>query len=292
MTTPASVAVVVPVRDGARFLATTLAAVAAQTLAPNEVWVVDDGSSDDSAAIAERAGARVLRQVTAGPGAARNRALAATGCDLVAFLDADDVFLPDKLERQVRVLQAAPAALAVCSDAWLLGGPRDGQRRNAERELPAHLRFADLLRANPVITSSMLVRRAAIEHVGGFDEDPVLIATEDYDLWLRMLAPPAAHFVYIDQPLLRYRVHDGALSGSGRFVAGLDRIAAKLAAVRRDDRQALEGLRARRAEARVDAAWECLQRGERPQARAMLAEARGLAGPSWKVAKLWLRTFL
>ena len=105
-------------------------------------------------------------------------------------------------------------------------------------------------------------------------------------------APPAAHFVYIDQPLLRYRVHDGALSGSGRFVAGLDRIAAKLAAVRRDDRQALEGLRARRAEARVDAAWECLQRGERPQARLLLAQARGLAGLSWKVAKLWLRTFL
>jgi len=288
----AGIAVVVPVRNGARFLGATLASVAGQTLLPQEVLVVDDGSSDGSAEVAERAGARVLRQDNAGPGAARNRALAATRCELVAFLDADDLFLPDKLARQAQLLGASPDAVGVCTDAWLLGGSRDGQRRQKGRALPAELRFADLLQRNPVVTSSVLVRRAAVDLVGGFDEDPVLIATEDYDLWLRMLAATGSCLAYLDAPLVRYRVHGGALSSSGRFVAGIDRIAAKLAAARPGDAQVAAGMRGRRAEVRLDAAWECLQRGEGARARAFLAEARALAGRSWKSEKLWLRSWL
>ncbi|MEZ5963195.1 MAG: glycosyltransferase [Planctomycetota bacterium] len=292
MSGAASVAVIVPVHNGARFLAATLAAVRAQTLPPDELWVVDDGSQDDSAEIAAEAGARVLRQANAGPGAARNRALAATNCEFVAFLDADDLFLPDKLARQVQVLRAAPAALAVCGDAWTLGGPRDGERRHAGRPIEPRLHLVDLLRQNPVITSSVLARRAAVVQVGGFDEAPVLIATEDYDLWLRMLGLPGGHFLYLAEPLLRYRVHDQALSGSGRFVAGLDRIAEKLAAVHTQSADVAAGMRARRVEARLDAAWDCLQRGERAGARAWLAQARSLGGRSRKAAKLWLRSWL
>lgn len=292
MTASPSLAVVVPVRDGARYLPTALASVAAQTLPAHEVVVVDDGSSDDSAALAVRAGARVLRQQNAGPGAARNRAVTATSCELVAFLDADDVFLPDKLERQVRMLQMAPDAIGVCSDAFVLGGARDGQVKNAGWQVPARLRLPDLLRRNPVIASSVVVRRAAIEHVGGFDEDPVLIATEDYDLWLRVLASSGAYFAYIDTPLVRYRAHTSGLSGSGRFLAGIDRIAAKLHAAHPDDPEVAKATQARQAEARLDAAWTCLQRGEREQARALVAQARALAGTSWKSTRLWLRSWL
>ena len=201
-----TIAVVVPVRNGEAFLGSTLASVAAQTLRPREVIVVDDGSLDGSAALAERCGARVLRQDNAGPGAARNRGVEASRSELIAFLDADDLFVPDKLERQVEGLCAAPDTVGVCADATFLGGPRDGQRKNAGKRLPSRLTFDDLLHGNPVIASSVVVRRAAIVRAGGFDEDRVLIATEDYDLWLRLLASPGAGLVYVDAPLVRYRV--------------------------------------------------------------------------------------
>src|SRR5690606_34001769 len=177
----ASVAVVIPVHDGEAFLAETLASVAAQTLPAAEVIVVDDGSTDRSAAVARAAGARVLQQANAGPGAARNRGAAASTSELIAFLDADDLFEPDKLARQVAALASAPDAAGACSDALVLGGPRDGTRRNAGRRLPPVLRLRDLLHANPVIASSVVLRRSAFAAAGGFDEDPVLIATEDYD---------------------------------------------------------------------------------------------------------------
>ncbi len=287
-----TIAVVVPSYNGERFLPATLASVAAQTLPASEVIVVDDGSHDGSVAIAERAGVRVLQQQNAGPGAARNRGVAASRSELIAFLDADDVFAPDKLARQVEALAAMPDAAAVCSDATLLGGARDGDRKNAGHRVPTRLAFHDLLRGNPVILSSVLVRRAAIERAGGFDEDRVLIATEDYDLWLRLLADERAYFAYVDAPLLQYRVHGGNLSNDGRFLLGIDRIMQKLVAARPADARVRTAANARRAEVRLDAAWACLQRGERQQARALLAQARAYSGPSWKATKLWLRSFM
>ena len=285
------VAVVVPVFDGERHLAATLASVAAQTLPAHEVIVVDDGSRDASAEVAARAGARVVRQANAGPGAARNRGVAATDCELVAFLDADDLFAPDKLARQVEALRAAPDAVAVCSDATILGGERDGQRRSGGRRVPARLRFGDLLDGNPVIASSVLARRDAVLAVGGFDEDPVLIATEDYDLWLRMLDRPDAAFVYMEAALVRYRMAGGSLSATERFLHGLDRIFAKLGAAHPGD-AAIAGAGAkRRAQARLDAAWDKLRAGAGGEARALLREARGLGGASRAGWRMWLRSW-
>lgn len=285
------VAVVVPVFDGERHLAATLASVAAQTLAPHEVIVVDDGSRDASADVAARAGARVLRQANAGPGAARNRGVAATDCELVAFLDADDLFAPDKLARQVEALAAAPDVMAVCSDATILGGERDGQRRSGGRRVPARLRFGDLLDANPVIASSVLARRAAVLAAGGFDEDPVSIATEDYDLWLRMLDRPGAAFAYLDAPLVRYRMAGGSLSASARFLHGLDRIFAKLDAAHPGDPAIARAGAKRRAQARLDAAWDELRAGAGRQARAFLREARALGGSPLAGWRMWLRSW-
>jgi GT2 family glycosyltransferase len=287
-----TIAVVIPVHNGERYLGAALASVAAQSLPPREVIVVDDGSTDGSADVAARAGARVLRQSNAGPGAARNAGVAVSESEWIAFLDADDVFLPDRLARQVAALRAQPAAIGVCSDALCLGGPRDGQRKLAGAPLPPRLVFTDLLRSNPVIASSVLVQRAALLRAGGFDADRVLIATEDYDLWLRLLAAPGSCFAYVDAPLVQYRVHAGSLSDPARFLAGIDRIMAKVCAARPDDAAVAAAAARRRSGTRLDAAWACLQRGERWQARALLAQARALSGWSWKGAKMWLRSWL
>src|SRR5580700_2024778 len=106
------ISVVIPACNAERFIETTLRTVYAQTLAPREVIVVDDGSKDGTAALVERVarGASVpttlLQQANAGPGAARNRGVSAARGELVAFVDADDEWLPEKLERQVVCLQA------------------------------------------------------------------------------------------------------------------------------------------------------------------------------------------
>lgn len=286
------VAVVIPAYNAATWLGATLASVAAQTRPADEVIVVDDGSTDATAEVARRAGVRVLTQANAGPGAARNRGIAATDCELIAFLDADDLFQPEKLARQVAALAAAPAeVVAVCCDASVLGGVRDGQRKSGG-PLPPRFVLADLLTRNPVIASSVLTRRAAVLGAGGFDEDRDLIATEDYDLWLRMLAVPGAAFLYLDEPLLRYRVSGSSLSSGERFLRGVDKILTRVAARCPGDAEVARAVAGRRTRARVDAAWESLERGDRPRARVLLREARQLGGWSWPIVKLLLRSLL
>jgi glycosyltransferase involved in cell wall biosynthesis len=101
-TTPNTITAIIPVHNGERHLAEAIQSVLAQTLPPGEIIVVDDGSTDASAAIAQSFGApvRVLAQPNLGPAAARNLGLAHATGDLLAFLDADDLWTPNKLARQ------------------------------------------------------------------------------------------------------------------------------------------------------------------------------------------------
>jgi glycosyltransferase involved in cell wall biosynthesis len=120
------VSVVVPVRNGERFLGEALDSVLAQDYEPVELIVVDDGSTDGSGDIAGARGAHVIRQEGGGLAAARNAGLAAAQGELVAFIDADDVWLPGKLVRQVEYLLDRPdvgfrAPLAP-SCPWLTAG--------------------------------------------------------------------------------------------------------------------------------------------------------------------------
>jgi glycosyltransferase involved in cell wall biosynthesis len=280
-----NVAVVIPAFESAAFLPAALRSVHAQTQPPAEVVVVDDGSRDASAVVAARAGARVLRQGNAGPGAARNHGIAVTRAELIAFLDADDVFLPEKLALQAAVLRE-PGVVACCSDAWLLRDGARAGRKNARRAVPRRLAFADLLAGNPIVCSSVVARRDAVLAAGGFDEDRTLIATEDYDLWLRLAR--LGTIVYLDQPLLEYRVHAASLSDDRRFVAGIDRIMAKVTAA---DPTLQARADARRAGARVDAAWH-LARRDGAAARALLREARALAARGPRLWRIWLRRWL
>jgi glycosyltransferase involved in cell wall biosynthesis len=282
------IAVVIPAHDSAAFLAEAIASVRAQTLAPAELLVVDDGSRDESGDIARDLGARCIRQENRGPGAARNRGVRETDAELLAFLDADDLFLPNKLAQQVGHF-ADRSVVACCADAWTLRDGRRGAARNADKELPETLSFTDLLAGNPVVCSTVVVRRAAFERAGGFDEDPALIATEDYDLWLRLARLGA--FLFEREPLIEYRIHAGSLSDAERFRVGVERIMDKVEQQWSDEPGVRDLARQRRASVRVDAAWELLCGGERQRAREMLRSARQLGAWSWKERRMWLRTF-
>lgn len=288
MTGTAPIAVVIPAHDAAAFLPVTLASLQQQTTPPQQVIVVDDGSTDGTAEVAEKHGAKVIRQAQAGPGAARNRGVAEATCEFVAFLDADDWYALDKLERSLDKLRELQATV-LCTDAWVVRGDRVERRKNEHRVVPLVLTMEMLLRGNPVVCSTIVARRSAVLEAGGFDESPELIASEDYDLWLRM-----AHrepIAYLAEPLTFYRVHQGSLSANPRFLRGVDRILDKVAKAYEGEAHFLNLVARRRAEVRLDVAWDLLRGGRRSDARAMLAEA-GRHARTWKGTRMWLRSLL
>lgn len=288
MTRLAPVTVVVPAFQAAPFLEVTLRALQMQTTPPEQVVVVDDGSTDETAAIAERLGATVLQQKQRGPGAARNAGLRLATSEFVAFCDADDWYVPDKLERAVDRLREL-GACCFATDAWVVRGDRIEGRKNERRNVPHVLTLEFLLRGNPIVCSSVVARREAIEQAGCFDESPELVATEDYDLWLRMAAnEPIA---YSPRPMTFYRVHDGSLSANGRFLRGVDRILEQMARHHEGEAHFQNLIKRRRADVRLDLAWDLLGEGRRDEANVVIAEAQALTR-TWKGFKLRLRSLL
>ena len=204
----ARVSVLLPVRDGARFLREALASVLAQTLRDFELLVVDDGSEDETPAILAALRddrVRVLRQERLGLVAALNRAIAEARAPLLARMDADDVSLPERLERQVAYLEARPRVGLVVTGVETIG-------RTATVVLPdddAALRRRLLLR-NPFTHGAVAVRAEAVRGAGGYRAD--YGANEDYDLWRRIARE--WELAAIPEVLYRYREHPGAVTRS------------------------------------------------------------------------------
>lgn len=196
---PPLVSVIVPVYRGERFLDAALASVAAQTHQAVEVIVVDDGSPDRSAEIAQRrSGVRVLRQANAGVAAARNAGLAAASGPLIAFLDQDDEWKPGRLEVGIAHLDANPdVAVALCHlDMTLLEGtPR-----------PPWFRREWIGNPQPGYTpTTWLVRREAFEVVGDFDTSFRVACDSD---WLARAKDAGLRIAMLPDVLASWRVHD------------------------------------------------------------------------------------
>jgi glycosyltransferase involved in cell wall biosynthesis len=286
-----AVAVVIPAYNARPFVEHAIASVRAQTLPPTqlELVVVDDASTDGTADLVEDLGVRCIRQEhNGGPAAARNRGVRETTAPCLAFLDADDAFLPDKLERQLALLSRGDV-VGCCSNAWVT---RDGRRQRLKNssDVPATLTFRTLLQQNPIICSTVTVRREAFDEAGAFDEDRTLIATEDYDLWLRLAR--IGRLAYVDAPLAEYRVHAASLSDTSRFLAGSDQIMDRVEERWGREPGISELARRRRQAVRVDAAYDLARAGHGKQARQLLREARALGGGGWKARKVWLRSLL
>jgi len=209
--------VVMPAYQSAATIARALRSIARQTLKPREVIVVDDGSSDGTldaarAVRAELAGIklRLFRQDNLGAGAARNRAIAAARGEWLTFLDADDEWLPDKLNRSFDVLKTSGCAMVAhdiieitaagerridCRSRWL-ANPDDPLRT--------------LYMRGYISSSTVVVRRATVLDVGGFN--PGLRSAQDYDLWLSLLGRVGSSFILFGDALLRYYLFEGGIT--------------------------------------------------------------------------------
>lgn len=182
---PGLVSVVIPAYNHARFLAEAVASVHAQSYSRWEVIVVDDGSVDDTAAVAARlAGVRYHRQPNGGASAARNAGIRLSRGSYLVFLDADDRLLPHALTAGVGVMERRPEC-AFTSGRYVLVGPEAELLERPEQRCPSRDHYAELLRGNYIgMHATVVYRRGAVEAAGGFD-----VATpscEDYDLYLRI----------------------------------------------------------------------------------------------------------
>lgn len=212
------ITVVIPAYNAAAFLRRTLDTVAAQRVQPDAIVVADDGSSDETVAVAEAfAGAhrgcvvRVLREPHRGPGAARNAAVRAAKTEWVAFLDSDDLWEPDKIAVVQQAMLANRSANFFCHNQLIRF--RDGTSRATDlaadvdprRPLPPQL-----WQNNRFMTSAVVCRRELVTAAGGFDE--TLKSAQDYELWLRM--SPQIVVVFIGRALGQYIERRGNISTS------------------------------------------------------------------------------
>jgi glycosyltransferase involved in cell wall biosynthesis len=212
---PILVSIIIPAFKAAEYIGETLDSVFAQTFTDYEVIVINDGSPDteDLERVLTRypAKLRYSKQENKGAAAARNTGIRAAAGELVAFLDADDTWLPSFLEKQIDLLKRSGADF-VYADALLVGeSPLSGRTFMQVQPSRGEVTAASLLAVDvTVLTSTVLARRQPIIEVGLFNES--LKRGHDFELWLR-LAKHGVRFAYQDDVLAHHRIIESGLSG-------------------------------------------------------------------------------
>lgn len=271
----ARVSVIVPAHNAAATLPETLRSIAAQTFADWEAVVADDHSTDGTATAADGIDERirvVSSGVNLGPAGARNLAIEHASGELLALLDADDLWLPDYLAEQVALYDRAlaggrPPGIVAC-DAYLLEGDRRLPGTYAQTYgSPAGIGVDRLLRENPIYVSA-LFPRAVLEEVGPFSTRT--FGSEDHDLWLRIVET-GREVIYNPRPLAVYRLRAGSVSADRPRMARTAQATYRLALERgrlspRQRRIARRELRLQRAVERADGISAAWRSGRRPEA--------------------------
>lgn len=194
---PPLVSIITPVYNGARYLAATIESVLAQEYAPLEFIVVDDGSTDESAAIARAyPSVNLITQANRGVANARNTGLAVARGELIALIDQDDLWLPGKLQAQVARLLAEPE----------LGYTRTYQRLLIEEGVDPSAWIDEALEVDhpSAIPSSWLVRASIFDQIGGFD--PHYVTASDSD-WLFRAKDAGIPSVILPETYVLWRIH-------------------------------------------------------------------------------------
>jgi glycosyltransferase involved in cell wall biosynthesis len=204
------VSIIIPTYNSAQYVTDAVDSVLNQTFGDLEVLIIDDGSTDETESVMCRysSSVRYIRQQNSGVAAARNRGITESRGRYVAFLDADDTWLPDKLERQIAALRAHTdtrvcytAFTLVSSDLSPLAIVRSKRQGRALEDL--------LLRGNVVGSiCTVLCERSLFEKTGGFDQ--ALSQCADWDMWVRLAA--LTEFLYLDEPTVTYRQHGSNMS--------------------------------------------------------------------------------
>lgn len=209
MSTPL-ISVVIPSYNYARYLGEAIDSALGQTYPNVEVVIVDNSSTDNTLEVLRSYGDRVrwFQQPNQGVSGSRNRGIMESRGELIAFMDADDVWLPEKLTRQVELLSNPRVGMVYCGLQYI-----DAQGKPLEQSINGLrgrvLKKLALLEPPgvPACGSSALIRRECFDKVGGFDRE--LSISADWDMWRRIACHYEIEFVH--EPLVLYRQHDSAM---------------------------------------------------------------------------------
>ncbi|MEW5766865.1 MAG: glycosyltransferase [bacterium] len=202
------VSVIIPTYNYASFISQAVESVLAQTFQDLEIIVVDDGSTDNTRDVLKRFEGKIiyLYQENQGAPAARNKGIKVAQGEYIGLLDADDLWMPEKLEVQVPILDQNPEVGLIYANTYNIGalGERQPLGMANKKGLSGKI-FPELLKGNFIQSPSVLIRRDCFEKVGLFDEALGSLAAQDWDMWLRITRVFKA--VYVDQVLGKYRLH-------------------------------------------------------------------------------------
>ena len=268
-----NVSVIIPAYNAEAYIAETVQSALDQTYRDFEIIVVDDGSTDRTAECLEPFGdkVRVLRQPNGGVAQARNNGVKASSGAWLAFLDADDLWLPRKIERQL-AFSTAPMTF---TDRYNFGarGPVPELQSEATPMKGGDLFLPLLLEGNFITLSSVMLRRDRFDRVGGFYTG--LAGTADWDMWIRVAEQDEVGF--LPEPLVRYRFHSEGMSRNFRKM-GRERMQLMRRALALDRARGLDWLTRRQIWAGTwrTNAWEAGQAGARTHALANYARAAAI----------------
>lgn len=217
------VSVVIPTYNSAAMVKEAIESALAQSYSDFEIVVIDDGSTDDTEGVVRQYGDRVryFKQENQGVSAARNAGIKHSSGEYVAFLDSDDLWLPEKLAEQIPLFDDDPKLGLVYSD-WAVVSGNAMLQTSYLKDLPASSGyvFDELIQSGFILTSGVVLRRACVDDVGAFDKS--LAIAQDYDLWLRISYRWKVQLV--DKCLFTKRSCDGSLS-SNLAKTAMERIA-------------------------------------------------------------------
>jgi glycosyltransferase involved in cell wall biosynthesis len=201
------VSIITPAYNAGRFLSETLSSALRQTMPDFELLIVDDGSTDDTFAIAESFAARddrlrIIRKENGGSAAARNVAISRSTGEFLALLDSDDVWMPGFLSAQLDILLCNPQVDIVSANAISMGGVLDGRPLKPIGDSWYYLDLKHLLEVEDAVCIMSMFRRSVIDRIGLFD--PAVWSNEDYDFWIRA-ACAGCSIVFNPRPSGYYR---------------------------------------------------------------------------------------
>lgn len=210
------VSIIIPAYNSAEYIKQAVDSALGQTYKNVEIVVVDDGSTDNTAGVLapyiKENNIKYIHQENEGAGMARNKGINNSSGEIVAFLDADDIWMPDKLEKQIPLL-SNPDIGVVYSDIEIFGDSFVALRHSeiASGFYRGNI-LKHLIKGNFIPTSSVVMRRSIFGIIDGFADNSRFYTVEDYEFWLRVAT--ITKFDYVSDSLVKYRVHKDQLSGS------------------------------------------------------------------------------
>lgn len=226
-----AVSVLMPAYNVEPYVREAIRSALAQTFTDFELIVVDDGSTDATAAIAkslarEDPRVRLVQQSNRGLAGARNAALRVSRGEFLALLDSDDLWEPEFLAEQMAILGARPDVDIVTGNGWCLGGTQHGILARPCPDPRPEPDLAAIIGDERAVFIMSVFRRAVYETIGPFDE--LMRTNEDYDFWLRA-AVEGFRFARNDRPLGHYRIRNDSLSANDlRMLRGILQVYTKL----------------------------------------------------------------